>query len=103
MSVYVDSMFAAYRRMKMCHMLADTTAELLAMADAIGVQRKWLQHAGTPKEHFDVCMAKRDAALKLGAISVDGRRLVQIMRAKRAACAAAGRPVNPAPEPPEGR
>ena len=47
MSVYVDDMEAAFGRMKMCHMIADTPQELLAMVDRIGVQRKWIQDAGT--------------------------------------------------------
>ena len=42
MSVYVDNMQAPFGNMVMCHMWADTDDELLAMADAIGVQRKWI-------------------------------------------------------------
>jgi hypothetical protein len=84
-SVYIDSMFAAYRRMKMCHMVADTTDELLAMADRIGVQRKWIQNPGSPTEHFDVCQSKRAEALKLGAVDADRLTLVNVIRKKRAA------------------
>ncbi|PZO72645.1 MAG: DUF4031 domain-containing protein [Mesorhizobium amorphae] len=54
MTVYVDDMRAPYRGMIMCHMMADTTEELLAMADRIGVSRRWIQHAGTPHEHLDI-------------------------------------------------
>lgn len=50
MTIYVDNMRANYGRMKMCHMVADSTDELLAMADRIGVARKWLQKAGTAHE-----------------------------------------------------
>lgn len=69
MPVYVDDMQASYGRMKMCHMLADTVAELLEMADKIGVDRKWFQTLSHP--HFDICMAKRRLAVKHGAIEVD--------------------------------
>ncbi len=43
MTVYVDDMQAQYGRMKMCHMIADTDEELHAMADLIGIARKWWQ------------------------------------------------------------
>lgn len=43
MPVYVDDARLTYRRMVMCHMIADTPAELHAMAAAIGVARKWYQ------------------------------------------------------------
>lgn len=76
MSVYVDDMTAAYRGMTMCHMGADTTEELLAMADLIGVQRKWIQSAGTWREHFDICLTKRARAVRLGAIEVTQREFV---------------------------
>ena len=89
MSVYVDNMRAKYGRMVMFHMVADTTDELLAMADTIGVARKWLQHPGTPKEHFDIAMGKRELAVKAGAIEIGNKQLTEIIRGKRLAAAAA--------------
>lgn len=89
MSVYVDNMRAKYGRMVMFHMVADTTEELLAMADTIGVARKWLQHPGTPKEHFDIALGKRELAVKAGAIEIGNKQLTEIIRGKRLAVAAA--------------
>lgn len=89
MSVYVDNMRAKYGRMVMFHMVADTTDELLAMADKIGVARKWLQHPGTPKEHFDIALGKRELAVKAGAIEIGNKQLTDIIRGKRLAAAAA--------------
>jgi hypothetical protein len=71
MAVYVDNFQAEFGRMKMCHMNADTTEELLQMADKIGVQRKWIQYAGTGREHFDIALGKRKLAIQNGAIEVD--------------------------------
>jgi hypothetical protein len=82
-SVYVDNMRASYGRMVMCHMIADSTDELLAMADAIGVQRKWLQKPGTHWEHFDICLSKRNIALGRGAIELTTRQLGMKLRDKR--------------------
>lgn len=89
--VYVDDMHTTpmgqFGRMKMCHMVTDTTAELLAMADRIGVQRKWLQLAGTPKEHFDIAMSKRAEAVAAGAVEITMSDTGRIVRAKREAAA----------------
>lgn len=82
MTVYVDSMFTPYRGMRMCHMMADTTHELLAMVDRIGVDRRWIQHPGTPREHFDIAASKRTLAIAAGAQVVTSRDLVRMRRHK---------------------
>ncbi len=72
MAVYVDDMRASFGRIVMCHMWADTLDELLAMADRIGVQRKWLQQP--PKAswvHFDIALSKKALAIKAGAVLTD--------------------------------
>jgi len=72
--VYVDDARIPFGRMKMCHMYADTSEELLAMADHIGLNRKWIQYPGNPeKEHFDVSLSMRAKAIKAGAHVVDWR------------------------------
>lgn len=81
MAVYVDNMRANYGRMKMCHMVADSMVELLAMADKIGVQRKWFQPLSHP--HFDVSLTKRTSAIMHGAIQVDRHGLVAAMKRHR--------------------
>lgn len=70
MTVYVDDMKAGFGRMVMCHMLADTDEELHAMADKIGVRRKWFQKPGTPSRHYDICRSKRALAVSLGAVEI---------------------------------
>ena len=81
--VYVDKPLAKYRGMTMCHMVADSTEELLCMADSIGVKRKWIQAEGTYREHFDVCKSKRALAVKNGAMEITGRQLAMKLREKR--------------------
>jgi len=83
MPVYVDHYFAPYGRMEMSHMIADTLPELHAMADRIGVARRWFQSkSSTP--HYDVCKAKRELAIKFGAIPVDKYQFVAKIRELRA-------------------
>jgi hypothetical protein len=83
MAVYVDNFRAKVRGMVMCHMLADSSDELLAMADRIGVDRKHLQDAGTYREHLDICLTKRAAAVAAGAVEVSLSELGRIIRLRR--------------------
>lgn len=62
-----------FRWMKMSHLFADSHDELIAMVDRIGVQRKWIQHEGTDKEHFDIALGKRRLAVAAGAIEITMR------------------------------
>lgn len=82
MTVYIDNARRHYRGMRMCHMVADSTEELFAMVDLIGVDRKHIQFRGLAKEHFDVCAAMRDKALAAGAMPVSTRAIVLIMRSR---------------------
>lgn len=82
MSVYVDDPIFPFGGMMMCHMVADTREELLAMVDNIGVQRKWIQKAGSPDEHFDICKSKRTKAIAAGAIATR-EAVVACIRRKR--------------------
>jgi hypothetical protein len=77
-------MRARVGRMVLCHMLADTSAELLAMADRIGVNRRWLQDSGTPREHFDVSLDRRRRALAAGAQVITRRELGMLLHRRRA-------------------
>jgi hypothetical protein len=82
-SVYVDGERNPFGRMIMCHMFADSLAELHAMAKAIGMDRNWFQPLSFP--HYDVSLSRRACAVKLGAVEVDRRRGCEIRRRVRAA------------------
>ena len=64
MSVYVDRVELGYGRLVMCHMIGDSPDDLHAMADRIGVARRWFQ---TPPKasfwHYDVAKSKRALAV----------------------------------------
>lgn len=83
MTVYVDDMRAQFGRMVMCHMLADTDDELHAMADKIGVARRWHQKAGTTHSHYDIALSKRALAVAAGAVEIDKQGVADILRARR--------------------
>lgn len=65
--------------MLMCHMMADTREELDAMADKIGVAKKWIQLEGR-FPHYDICLSKKKLAIAAGAIEVNARDLVKKFR-----------------------
>ena len=85
MSVYVDDMRAPYRRMVMCHMVADTEDELHDMAQRIGVARKWYQG-----DHYDICLAMRAKAIEFGAVELTRMELGRMTIAKRRAARVSG-------------
>lgn len=68
MTVYVDDMRAPFGRLIMCHMIADTEAELHAMAAHIGVARRWYQ-----RDHYDIALTKRALAIAAGAQEITWR------------------------------
>lgn len=71
MAVYVDTERNRLGRMVMCHMFADTPAELHDMAERIGMRRAWYQGPGKASfPHYDVCLSRRAQALSLGAIEI---------------------------------
>lgn len=84
MAVYVDDMRAPFGWLILCHMIADTTAELLQMADRIGVARKWIQYSGTLREHFDISRSKRALAVASGAIEITWRQCGAMVLRKEA-------------------
>lgn len=82
MTVYVDDMYkypmGRFRRMKMSHMIADTEDELHAMADLIGLSRRWYQG-----DHYDVSMGLRAAAVTNGAKEITWRELGRMAMERR--------------------
>ncbi|RKP44721.1 DUF4031 domain-containing protein [Pararobbsia silviterrae] len=94
MTVYVDDMRAKFGRMIMCHMIADTDAELHAMAAQIGVARRWWQSPEkTSGSHYDIALSKRAAAIAAGAVEITWRQC-GAMNARRRATGLLGSPAN---------
>lgn len=83
MTVYVDQQRNKFRNMVMCHMLADSEEELHAFAQKIGMKREWFQPVSTP--HYDLSLQRRAIALKNGAVEIDARKTVEIIRKYREA------------------
>lgn len=77
--VYVDAPVWPYGRMMMCHMFSQDVESLHEMAHQIGIQKKWFQNKpGFP--HYDICKSKRAIVVKLGAIEVDRKEFVRLVR-----------------------
>ena len=86
MTVYVDNMRAPFGHMVMCHMIADTEDELHAMADRIGIARRWYQG-----DHYDIALSKRELAVAAGAVEIT-MRVCGAMVARRRATGSLGSP-----------
>ena len=83
MAVYVDDMAAPYERLIIFHMLADTDEELHAMADLIGVDRKWYQAPPKHPSHYDIAKNKRKLAVDAGAVEITWRQASAMNRGRR--------------------
>ena len=79
--VYVDKARNRFRGMIMCHMLADSVDELHAFAERIGMKREWYQPVSTP--HYDLSLTKRLEAISKGAIEIDNKKVVEIVKKYR--------------------
>jgi len=84
MAVYVDPVQKSKRTDRwaydtMSHLVADTLEELHAFAKRIGLRQEWFQeHEKLP--HYDITENMRALAVRRGAIEVDHRFLVKLMK-----------------------
>jgi hypothetical protein len=86
-TVYVDDMYqyplGQFGRMKMSHLIADTDDELHAMADRIGVARRWWQAPPRHDSHYDIAMGKRAEAIVAGAVPITLRQCSAMCKRRR--------------------
>lgn len=81
MTTYVDDARIPFGRMTVCHMTADSLDELHRMAGTLGLNREWFQDRRIP--HYDVSLSKRATAVRLGAVEVSTKQLVQMARTEK--------------------
>lgn len=86
MPCYVDALVSygwnlRGRRVRSCHLIADSLDELHAMANAIGMKREWFQPASSP--HYDLTESRRARAIGLGAVPLERRAFVAKLRQGR--------------------
>ena len=93
MTVYVDDMRAAFGRMVMCHMIADSDEELHAMAGRIGIQRRWHQAPPRHPSHYDIALSKRALAVAAGALEITWKQ-TSAMCARRRVTGSLGNPAD---------
>lgn len=84
--IYVDEMTTCLRSRKWpysqaCHLVADTRKELHVFAQSIGLKRSWFQNKSIP--HYDLTANKRRLAIRFGAIKIDMKEFVEIMKKHR--------------------
>jgi hypothetical protein len=84
---YVDTVrdypTAGLRHTRFCHLLADTREELHAMADALGVPRRYFQDHPW-RWHHDLPEPLRPLAVALGAKEIDLHEVGALLRQRRA-------------------
>lgn len=91
MTVYVDNVYikasvkngSATHTSRWCHMTADTREELDVFALRLGLKLQWIQHPGTPLEHYDLTTSKRALAVRLGITEITWREGANHIGVKR--------------------
>ena len=90
MSCYVDTVrsypTAGLRFTEFCHLLADERDELHAMADRLGMPRRFFQDHPW-RWHYDLPSHLRPEAVRFGAIEIELRAVGRLLRDRRAALA----------------
>ena len=74
MPVYVATAIHLLRGRRMCHMFSPDLDRLHAMADLIGIERRWFQDPVTMRvswPHYDIDQPRRSLAIGFGAIACD--------------------------------
>jgi hypothetical protein len=92
-AVYIDPLMTclmskAWRWPKSCHMFVDvgTDLEVLhAFAARIGLRRAWFQNKAGSMPHYDLNESRRQTAVAAGAVQLDRRAAVEIIRRWRTA------------------
>ena len=84
--IYVDNMRPVMRNRNWpynhaCHLVADSELELHTFARRLSLKRSWFQSNTLP--HYDLTPNKRMQALRLGAIEITDKRLVEMIRKHR--------------------
>jgi hypothetical protein len=77
---------AGLRFSEFCHLLADSRDELHALADQLGVPRRFFQDHPW-RWHYDLPAHRRPDAIELGAVEVTMHEVGALLRARKAAAA----------------
>lgn len=83
MTVYVEAIMhhgwiLQGRRVRSCHLVADTLEELHVFAASVGMRRSWFQEKRLP--HYDLTETRREMAVLCGAVELSRRDFVTFMR-----------------------
>lgn len=88
MSVYVDEMVGCVQSRNWpydssCHLVADSLEELHYFAGRMKLRPSWFQRGSVP-HYYDLTRGMRLLAVKFGAVEIDRKKFVEIMRKYRA-------------------
>lgn len=82
--IYVDALTGClahdnWRHTRSCHLMADSLPELIRFGKKIGCSPNWVQTEGA-LDHFDLTARMREKAVAHGAMEIDRKQVVELMR-----------------------